>query len=550
MTEPREPGDLEPAAGPQDAVDDRDEPAGEGHASAGPRRLARSLSLMLRYGAPVCAACALVLVMGDGDSQLDDDLQLFAPASIASDAASMPLRALHYARLRAPEGPVLVRDALALRVERGAALTARGERVAQPIARGRLEPARGSVPDLEANIPLPVQLTAGELLQVIAELPERDPPLEVRAQVRVLATQPSVLPEGRPLRGLQQYAAGPVHTEPGAIAPAALDVQVAGGACVPELPCRLLVHVGSPAAALRVLPNSTLTPAAASPSAETAGVVELTVTTHGPEAELWLSAERAGVRVARRNVRLPVAMAALDVQLAADSGTAPDPGSSLQLHSLAADGGCIADAFQDGQWRATGSLAACDKPAELPFALAPGLWRLQLRRDPFSVQTAGVAVIYRRAPHEAAGPAPAALLTAARRSAPDDALLRACSAAPAACQDAAAQRYLAALLETGLSQLPVAQTGYAASLARVREQRARMRTLALIALALGGTGLILSIGQSGVRAGQRISLLLVGDPGAVRRARLRSLLLVAASVASLVLVFSVLALYVVARGGY
>jgi hypothetical protein len=142
------------------------------------------------------------------------------------------------------------------------------------------------------------------------------------------------------------------------------------------------------------------------------------------------------------------------------------------------------------------------------------------------------------------------LLAAAKRAAPEDALVRTCGTQPEACAGPAALRYLGALLERGLAALPLAQTGYAESLARVRAERARMRTLALIALALGGTGLVLSIGHSGMRAGRRVSLLLDADPAAARRARLRSVLLVTASAGALVLVFSVLALYVAARGGY
>ena len=365
--------------------------------------------------------------------------------------------------------------------------------------------------------------------------------------MRVLASIESAPPEGRPLRGLQQYSAGPVLAESGTIAPSALSVQVSGGACVPEQRCQLLVHIGTPAAAVRVSPNSTVTPTAQSASAETSGVVPLEVTTHGPEAELWLSAERSGERVARRSVRLPVAMAALNViwnQAEVLTGSLP-----LKVHSPAADGGCILDAFSDGHWRTTGSLASCARSQAVPFALEPGLWRLQVRRDPFSMQTAGVAVIALPAPgglEDALG----VLFTAARRSAPEDSLVRACKDLPELCRSEAAQRYLAALLETGLAALPEARTSFQESVARVREQRARMRTLALIALVLGGTGLVLSIGQSGVRAGQRVSLLFENDPGAARRARLRAAVLVAASAASLVLVFSVLALYVVARGGY
>ena len=543
MTDPQQSGDLEPGTGAVDATDDRDEPVEDGHAlQLRGRRLTNRLFQLMRYGAPACAACAFVLVMGDSGRELDDDLHLFVPMTLSAADVSVPLRALHYARLREPEGPVLLRDAIDVRIERSDA---------RVIASGRLEPSRGSLPDLEANLALREPLVAGEDLRVIAEAQQLERPLSVRASVRVLARTEGVLPEGRPLRGLQQFSAGPVEPELGALPPSSVSVQVSGGACVPEQRCHLLVHIGTPAAALRVLPNSTLTPATLRPSAETSMVVEVDVTTHGPEAELWLALERSGQRVARRNVRLPIAMAALNVEwnhAELLAGALP-----LKVHSPAADGGCIVDAFRDGAWRATGSIADCAQPHALPLTLTPGLWRLQLRRDPLSMQTAGVAVIAlsRPAPDpQAQADALAVLLAAARRSAPEDPLARACSDQPEACGSAAAQRYLAALLETGLVPLPTARTGFADSVARVRAQRARMRTIALIALLLGGTGLALSIGHSGVRAGQRVSLLLEGDPGAARRARLRSLLLVVASAGSLVLVFSVLALYVVARGGY
>jgi hypothetical protein len=106
------------------------------------------------------------------------------------------------------------------------------------------------------------------------------------------------------------------------------------------------------------------------------------------------------------------------------------------------------------------------------------------------------------------------------------------------------------VLEAGLWPLPPVVTGYADAVARTRERQAYMRTLALLALTLGGASLALSIGRTGVTAGLRASQLLADDPGQLRRARLRSFALVAASVGSLVLVFVVLALYVLARGGY
>jgi hypothetical protein len=492
---------------------------------------------MLRYAAPAFAAIALVLVMTAGVANLNDDLQIFVASELPSGAQRLPLRALRYGHLLAIDGPVLLQEAVAVKI-----VTARGELASS------LKPAAKGLLDLEANVALPTTLHAGDWIQLHARANDEKPPLEVYAHVQVSEQPDSQIPQGRAVRALQQFAPGPIQAEPAAIAPDALAVSVRGGACVPEQPCRLAVLVGSPKATLHVQSNSTLTASAsaARASAETDGVVILDVTTHGPEAELWLIAERAGQRVARRAVRLPIAMAALSAE---PSARVVGSSRELLLHSPAASGGCIIDAFQDGRWRETGSLATCEKPSHLPFELAQGLWRLQLRRDAFSEQTAGVATIYVRGadqPSEIAG----AFARAAQQLAPDDRFVRECLAQPQLCSDANAIEYLAASADIGLLALPRPVTSYAARLEHAREQANRMRWLALAALGLGAAGLALSVGRSGVSAGVRVSLLFLDDPRAARRARIRSILLTTASAVSLLMVFVVLALYVLARGGY
>jgi hypothetical protein len=401
--------------------------------------------------------------------------------------------------------------------------------------------------DLEANLALPA-LRAGDWIQLHARANDDTPPLEVFAHVQVRDALDSQIPEGRAMRALQQFAPGPVQPEPAAIAPDALAVRVRGGACVPEEPCRLAVLVGSPQAALHVQTNSTLSASgdAVRGSQETHGVVILDVTTHGPEAEVWLIAERAGLRVARRAVRLPIAMGALSVAV---SARVIHAARELKLHSPAAAGGCIVDAYQNGHWRETGSLAVCDKPSALPFPLESGLWRLQLRRDAFSTDSAGVAGVYVRGADEPMEHVVSAWAVAALQLAPDDRFASQCLGHPELCTDTNALEYLAATADIGLLSLPRPVTSYTARLGRAREQATRMRWLALAALCLGAVGLVLSVGRSGVSAGVRVSLLFLDDPRAARRARLRSLLLTGASALSLLMVFVVLALYVLARGG-
>ncbi|MET0387639.1 MAG: hypothetical protein ABW321_16840 [Polyangiales bacterium] len=489
----------------------------------------------IRHLAPAAAALALVFAVGGDPSEMNDDLQLSRPDVLFQDATTAPVRARVYTDLRAPEGPRLVAPSVAV------ALQTRSGRV---LGRGTLAPARGALGDLEANLPLTAPLDADQLM-IVANTTHDGHPLDVRAEINVRRQPDARALEGRSLRGLQQFSAGPTLASSGAIAPDPLAVQVRGGACVPEQPCRILVHVGEPAAALRIEANSTVTPPPTA-AAETSAVVAFDIVTHGPEAELWLRAYRGDTAVARRAVRLPIALGALS---AAASGVVLAPGERPELRGDAADGGCIVDAFRAGHWTATGSLAVCGEQQPIPFDLPAGLWRLQLRRDSFSADSAGVRVVYLQAPGETAAATTAALVQAAHQSAPDDALVRACRAQGARCEPSLAQEYLVAILEGGLAPSPAIANGHPERVDRLRERRATLRSLALGALVLGALGLALSIGQSGMTAGVRASQLLSDDPAHARRARLRAAVRVAASVGSLVMVFVVLALYVLARAG-
>jgi hypothetical protein len=368
----------------------------------------------------------------------------------------------------------------------------------------------------------------------------------------MLRSAPQAFPEGRSLRALQQFSEGAIVAEPNETPPSALQVRVRGGACVPEQPCQVLVHVGTPAATLRVDGNSTLTPSAASQRASelTSGVVALDFVTHGPEAELWLIAERQAQRVARRAVRLPVAMGALALQTRALTWSLEE---RPVIRVRAAERSCIVDAFQRGRWSRTGSLAICDRDNPLPFAPLPaGLYRLQVRGDPFSAQSAGVTSLYVRAAGETETQIAGALAREAHRNDADDDFAKACLANPALAATPAALAYLAALTETGIFETPATATGYADSLSLLRERQLRLRNLSLLALTLGGLSLALRIGGRGLSAGARARALLLQescDPEFGRRTRWRSLIVVAASVLSLLLVFVVIALYVLARGG-
>ena len=503
------------------------------------RGSARWRTIMARATAPVLAWFALGIVLFGSQRDTDYDLQLTAPEA-AQPGDDLPMRGLLYENLRSIEGPRLSARPLDVQLE---------DRSGQVRARGRLTPARGGHADIEGSLRIPAALHGDFRLRAITQIDT------VRVEVaRPLAVGAAASYEvqGRPLRALQQFSEGPLQPESGAVAPDLLRVRIAGGACVPEEECRIFVHVGSPAASVRIEGNSTVTPQAASTpvSDPSPGVRVLSVVTHGPEAQLWLRADRAGTQVAHRSVRLPIALGAAQLRLTAAVVTADE---RLSMHVLGGDGGCIVDVFREGRWIRTSSAPSCAQPQPIA-ALPPGVYRVQARRDPYASGTAGVALAYVLAPAETRG---AALRELARRVAaldPTDRFAKSMvSADDSALQlDAAGFGYLAAALEAGVIELPHAVSGYAATLERLARAQAQLRWLSILALVLGAISLALAVGRSGLKAVARADAILLdaGHSGPVRRrARARSMLSLALSVLSLMLVFVVLGAYVVARGG-
>jgi hypothetical protein len=486
----------------------------------------------------VLAWFALGVVLFGTQRDTDYDLQLIVSGAVQAGEL-LPMRALLYENLRGLEGPRLIARDLTVQLS-----DPRGRIYASTL----LSAARAGYSDLEGALRIPPNLVGVFRLQASAELDSLR--VEVATQVRVGEVERAgVL--GRPLRALQQFSEGPVQAEAGALAPSMLRVRVAGGACVPEEECRLLVHVGEPAAAIWIEANSTLTPstAAAQPAAETTGVVPLSVVTHGPEAQLWLRADRAGVRVAHRSVRLPVALGAARLRLSDTLWRAP---ALPELALLGGEGGCILDVFRDGAWLRTGSATSCSHERPPPFAALPaGVYRIQARRDPFASSSSGVALAYVLARGESKSQALRELARRAIESDPGDRFAQACLEIDEAAQpDAASFGYLAAVLEAGVIELPRAVSGYAATLDRLARTQAKLRWLSIVALALGAVSLALSVGRSGLRAAAQADAILLdaGQSGAGRRrARIRTMLSLAFSLLSLILVFVVLGAYVVVR---
>jgi hypothetical protein len=495
---------------------------------------------VIAIAAPAVTALTLAAIVALPPSEPDDELQLLAPERVPAGAI-VPLRAHLYAGLGRAEGPSLVAAPTSVEL-RGpdwkpwARATLRGGFGATLEGELRAPPDRSGIATLIARASYQgVRLTVERPLRV-------DPPGTART-----ATTTPVLRELPPLRSLSLGPLRALGPEP----PSALAARVRGGTCIPEAPCELLVHVGEPAASVIAEPSPSVSAAGTQPSpTATSGVIALLVTPHGPEAELSVRAERAGVPVARRAVRLPLALGGNAFASMPDV-LAPD--AVLPIAGYGSEPGCIVDAFVDGRWARSGSLRDCTSPARAPFAaLEPGLWRVQLRRDRFSSDNAAVHTVYVAPPGAAPAAVSALLAHAALAFDPTDELARALAARPDPdpAHDAGNARYLLAVLDRGVSALPAASSSYAPAVLRLQATRGELRRLGLLALGACGLTLAALLGQRGLHAVDEAAGLLLAagsTPRAVKRARARMGLRVVATLCALLLAFAAIAAYVVAR---
>jgi hypothetical protein len=504
-----------------------------------PAGLARIADFSVRFGLPAAAALALLSIVTAPGDDPDRELHVIAPEA-ADPGDSLPVRAHLYTGLRRPEGPRLSA------VTGRARLRTAGGRV---LADAPL--AAGHGPSMETLLRIP-EATAAPL-QVEVEVQTEGGPLVVGRPLRVGVSGAADAPTPRALRLPARFSAGPVRAVGDAPPPDSLTLRVAGGACVPEAPCTLLLHVGEPAASVRVRSNAAVTPlpASARPSAPTAGVVALGVRIRGPEASLDLVAEREGQPVATRSFRLPVALGSRALSL--PEGPLFDPPAGPRLKLLGAEGSCIVDVWRAGRWLRSLSLDDCGGGGQLQPGLPAGIWRLQVRRDPFGSGSAAVATLWVRDPTRSPDADLLRLAAAARRRAPDDRLAAALLARPsrAGPERALAVRYLLAILDAGLWPLPAAVSSRPVALARLAAHRADVRRMALVVIVLSGLALSGWLASRGLAASAEAGRILAAAGESARdqgRNRLRMRLRVASAVLSLLLAFGAIALYVFARG--
>jgi hypothetical protein len=368
---------------------------------------------------------------------------------------------------------------------------------------------------------------------------------------------PAIVALPRRLPSLQRLAFGPLRTlGPGG--PSALRPRVRGGACVPEQPCELLVYVGEPGAALQLRATPSVTPDAASlqPSGLSSGVVALQLVVHGPEGLTELLATRDGVQLASRSLRLPVVLGSARARVPVPLWRAAEH-ASVEL-SGAGSTACIVDAFgSDGRLRHGVTVRDCEQPSRLPFALEPGVNHLQLRSDPFGSDNAAVVTVYARSDDQSLSAALAALARSALALDDSDELARVLRADPNAASreatsaSALTASYLLAIHDEGLYATPSAVSGLPQAQLELATLREGHRKLGLLVLALCALALAALVAERGITSSAEAQAVLAAagsDALAQRRQRVRSLLLLVSTVASLLLLFALVAVYVIVRG--
>ena len=247
----------------------------------------------------------------------------------------------------------------------------------------KTELKKSLVQGMEGELQIPTGLDQVVSLVAFAHIDGRMVSVERTLYVR--ESIESRLPKGRAVNAFQAYELGPIHAVHSRRVATLLDPRVEAGACVPELRCWLSVWVDEQADAVRARPiagvrvESGLVPASN-------GFARLSVLVLGSEGRIEVEASRDdGAVVATREVRLPVVSGGIVARASANDGRI-----DVDWETLGESGPVLVDGFQGRRWVRASSLSPDDP--HLPN-LAPGVWRIQVRTDLFSDNTAGVSYV-------------------------------------------------------------------------------------------------------------------------------------------------------------
>jgi len=317
---------------------------------------------------PVLVALILAVLWIAGVPSPVPDLRFSAPV-VARPGTSIGLRAWQldendegYTVVAAP--PVVVE------------LRNRG---GMPLARTEL--GASLVHGREGQLSIPTGLNETLFLVATAKVDGQE--LSVTRTLFVRESIDSRLPTGRSITAFQAYELGPIRVLDSRRAIELLDPRIEEGACVPDLHCVLSVWVGDADLWVRLRPIAGVQ---ANPSAVRAssGFARFPIVVSGTEGRIAVEGlDRDGAVLAAREVRLPLVSGGIVARASAQ-------GDRIQVdwQQLGERRAVLVDLFEGRRWVQALSLSPDD-----PYLSAPGLgvWRLQVRADLFSDNTAGVS---------------------------------------------------------------------------------------------------------------------------------------------------------------
>ncbi len=238
------------------------------------------------------------------------------------------------------------------------------------------------VAGLEGDVAIPSGTEGVVTLLATSHIDRRTVQVRYTAPVETGASIAAYRPE-RQTSPFHAYELGPLRVPEPSTAPEELDPRIEEGACTPELTCTLSVWVGARSARVRVEPEVGVV-LEGSDVRTGRGFLRFPLIVRGNEARIEVVALDSDDRpLASRWVRLPLAMGGV-------RAAAHVEGASVRLEweTLGAARPILVDVYRSNQWVHASSVTVDDP--WLPLSLAPGVWRLQLRTDPFSEDTAAV----------------------------------------------------------------------------------------------------------------------------------------------------------------
>jgi len=498
--------------------------------------------------APVSIALVVGAVLVSEQSGPDTELQLVAPAD-ARPGDRLALRANLLHRLDEPDGPTLTTGSVLVTLV-DAVDPARPDPPQHIHAQTRL--AISPAQSMEGVIVVPANLPYGHYtliarsraasvraaLIVRDDAPGADAALREMAPLARFALGPLVV-VAAPAQPPDPAPAPPLDAPPPDTLPTRSDVRVVGGTCIPELPCTLLVDVGVPPTEIALAATPSVEPLVQPrPPLTQSDIVPLIAKVHGPEGDTALILSRAGRELARRSLRLPVALgeAQLETSPLALLGSTP----SVRVLGAARNRAVIIDVFASGHWVYTHAFraGALDTPRALPaFRFERQVpYRIQARTDLFDSSAA--ASRYVHITRDADEPLPIEPIASPHRERQERGLERRLAS------------YYFASLDAERLATPTPMSGRDAAIARAFALRNRVRVISVVALVVLSSLLVVLILIRGLRASReaRALLLEAGDPNADNTAhRRRDTLAVLAIVAAIVLAFLATLAFVLAR---